>query len=107
MVMRKGIPKAIDLFCGCGGLTVGLKKAGFQILGAVDIDPLSVETYKANHSDVKVWEMDIRRLQPGELLATSRICPSGTPGTICLCRWRDLLCQLADWLVGIVHARAF
>lgn len=62
-----GKPTAIDLFCGCGGLTVGLKKAGFRVLGAVDVDPLSIETYKANHRSVKVWEMDIRKLDPTEL----------------------------------------
>jgi DNA (cytosine-5)-methyltransferase 1 len=61
-------PTAIDLFCGCGGLTVGLKKAGFRVLGAVDIDPLSVKTYKANHRDVIVWETDIRDLKPTDLL---------------------------------------
>lgn len=61
---------AIDLFCGCGGLTVGLKKAGFKVLGAVDIDPLSVKTYKANHRDVTLWEKDIRELDPRELLDT-------------------------------------
>jgi DNA (cytosine-5)-methyltransferase 1 len=61
-------PTAIDLFCGCGGLTVGLKKAGFKVLGAVDVDPISIETYKANHRNVKVWEMDIRKLDPTELL---------------------------------------
>lgn len=61
---------AIDLFSGCGGLTVGLKRAGFQILGAVDIDPLSVKTYKANHPNVTLWEEDIRELDPQELLAT-------------------------------------
>jgi DNA (cytosine-5)-methyltransferase 1 len=49
-------------------LTVGLKSAGFRVLGAVDIDPLSVKTYKANHRDVKVCEMDIRALKPTELL---------------------------------------
>lgn len=59
---------AVDLFCGCGGLTVGLKKAGFRVLGAVEIDPLSVKTYVANHRDVKVWETDIRDLQPAEML---------------------------------------
>jgi DNA (cytosine-5)-methyltransferase 1 len=45
-----------------------LKKAGFRILGAVDVDPLSVKTYKTNHRDVKVWETDIRQLEPAELL---------------------------------------
>lgn len=59
---------AIDLFCGCGGLTIGLKKAGFRVLGAVDIDPLSVKTYKSNHRKVTLWEKDIRELKPSEML---------------------------------------
>jgi len=63
-----GRPTAVDLFCGCGGLTVGLKKAGFRVLGAVDVDPLSVKTYKANHRDVEVWKTDIRDLKPSDLL---------------------------------------
>lgn len=46
---------------------MGLKKAGFRVLGAVDVDPLSVKTYKANHRRVKVWERDIRKLAPSEL----------------------------------------
>lgn len=58
---------AVDLFCGCGGLTVGLKEAGFDVRGAVDVDPLSVKTYLANHPDVKVWEIDIRQLNPSEM----------------------------------------
>jgi len=53
---------AVDLFCGCGGLTVGLKRSGFRVLGAVDIDSLSLETYKANHPEVLTWEVDIRKL---------------------------------------------
>ncbi|PKN86851.1 MAG: DNA (cytosine-5-)-methyltransferase [Deltaproteobacteria bacterium HGW-Deltaproteobacteria-1] len=61
-------PTAVDLFCGCGGVTVGLKKAGFQVLGAVDIDPLSVKTYKANHRKVTLWEKDIREFKPTEML---------------------------------------
>lgn len=56
-------PVAIDIFCGCGGLTVGLKKAGFEIIGAVDINPLSIETYRANHPQVEIWEGDICKLK--------------------------------------------
>lgn len=51
---------AIDLFCGAGGLTVGLKKAGFKVLGALDSDHRAVEVYKANHKNVHVWNEDIR-----------------------------------------------
>jgi DNA (cytosine-5)-methyltransferase 1 len=59
---KRKAPTAIDLFCGCGGLTLGLKRAGFTVLGAVDNDELSVETYSANHPEVEVWETDIREL---------------------------------------------
>ncbi|MCH8814126.1 MAG: DNA cytosine methyltransferase [Chloroflexi bacterium] len=53
---------ALDLFSGCGGLTLGLKRAGFNVIGAVDNDALSVETYRANHPRVKLWDVDIREL---------------------------------------------
>jgi len=53
---------AIDLFSGCGGLSAGLKKARFRILGAIDNDPTSVATYKANHPEVHVWRRNITKL---------------------------------------------
>jgi len=56
------MPRAIDLFCGCGGLTLGLKQAGFDVVGAVEIDDLAVETYKANHPEVEVFDEDIQGL---------------------------------------------
>jgi DNA (cytosine-5)-methyltransferase 1 len=62
-------PKAIDLFCGCGGLTLGLKRAGFEVIGAIDCDDLAVETYKVNHPEVHVWETDIRQLTSKEVLS--------------------------------------
>ena len=55
-------PTAIDLFCGCGGLTLGLKQTGFNVIGAVDIEPLAVVTYELNHPEVHVWEKDVCEL---------------------------------------------
>ncbi len=59
---------AIDLCCGCGGLSLGLKRAGFKILAAVDNDALSVETYRMNHRNTRVVEDDIRSIDPEVLM---------------------------------------
>ncbi len=58
---------AIDLFSGCGGLTLGLKLAGFDVIAAVENDPLAVETYKANHSEVLVCADDILKVSATSL----------------------------------------
>ena len=41
--------KAIDLFCGAGGLTHGLKRAGIDVRLGVDIDPACKYPYEANN----------------------------------------------------------
>lgn len=38
----------IDLFCGCGGLSLGFKEAGFNIIGAIDFNKAAMETHKKN-----------------------------------------------------------
>jgi DNA (cytosine-5)-methyltransferase 1 len=60
---------AIDLFSGCGGLSRGLKDAGFRVFAAVEIDPKAQATYRLNHSDVHLYEQDIRKLDPAEILS--------------------------------------
>ncbi|MCW5680017.1 MAG: DNA cytosine methyltransferase [Xanthobacteraceae bacterium] len=54
---------AIDLFSGCGGLTLGLKLAGFKVLAAIEKDELAVKTYRANHQRVRVCHNDIRNVR--------------------------------------------
>ncbi|MEX2135938.1 MAG: DNA cytosine methyltransferase [Chloroflexota bacterium] len=55
-------PRAIDLFSGAGGLTLGLKWAGFRVIGGIELSALAAETYRVNHPDVVLWEDDIRRV---------------------------------------------
>ena len=54
--------RAIDLFCGCGGLSEGLKQAGFSIIGALDVDLLAIESFKLNHRRTRLWQDDIHRV---------------------------------------------
>ncbi len=43
-------PTTIDVFAGCGGFTIGLHRAGFQTLLAVEWDESCCETFRANLS---------------------------------------------------------
>ena len=42
-------PTFLDLFCGAGGWTQGLKSAGLRHVGGVDKDANALKTYAANH----------------------------------------------------------
>ncbi len=58
---------AIDLFSGCGGLSEGLRNAGFDVAAAFDNDADSVATYRLNHPDTKVFEGDIRNVNTADI----------------------------------------
>ena len=68
-------PLAIDLFCGAGGLTLGLKQAGFNVVGAIDIDEAACESYSLNHPEVNLWQTDIKDLTATEVLEKLKIKP--------------------------------
>lgn len=53
---------SIDLFSGVGGLTQGLRKAGFQTKMAFEIDELASSVYKLNHKRTRVITKDIRKV---------------------------------------------
>lgn len=66
---------AIDVFSGCGGLTQGLKNAGFKIIGAIENNALAAETYRLNHPHVYLWEKDIRRIPGSAVLRRLKLSP--------------------------------
>ena len=75
-------PLAIDLFAGGGGLTVGLKRAGFSILAAVEIEKNAFATFTTNHPEVKAYKQDIRTIKGSDLKA---LAPGGVIGLLTGC----------------------
>jgi len=75
-VLKGKKPRVLDLFSGCGGISLGFSKAGFEIVGAVEMDPAAAKSHAMNFhrhlsdSDRSVHERprDIVRLEPSELL---------------------------------------
>lgn len=57
---------AIDLFCGAGGLTQGLKQAGFNVIGAIENHPTYAESYKLNHPKTNLKLCDITEIDPSK-----------------------------------------
>jgi DNA (cytosine-5)-methyltransferase 1 len=58
---------SIDLFSGVGGLTEGLRKAGFQTEYAFEIDELASKAYNLNHTETEVITEDIRNVNTEEI----------------------------------------
>lgn len=51
-------PLAADLFCGAGGLSLGLDQAGFDVVLAIDHDDEALETHRAHHPGLSVnWDL--------------------------------------------------
>ena len=55
--------KAIDFCCGAGGMTYGLRKAGINVLGGVDIDAECGATYEKNNKGSRFLHADMNGLK--------------------------------------------
>ena len=58
--VKIGKLKYIDLFSGCGGLSLGLEKAGFELVLAVEKSDMAAETFYQNFieriTDINKWK---------------------------------------------------
>ena len=57
----------LDLFCGCGGLSLGFEQAGFHVLLGIDIWEDALKTYKHNHTSSRTLCADMSSLTGKEV----------------------------------------
>lgn len=57
----------IDLFCGCGGLSLGFEQAGFKVLLGIDSWQDALDTYKYNRPDDHTLCADLTTLEPSDI----------------------------------------
>lgn len=58
----------IDLFCGCGGLSLGFDKAGFNNVLAVEFNPVFAKTYKENFNKHNIIIDDIKNVNNKKIM---------------------------------------
>ena len=59
---------ALDLFCGCGGISAGLRNAGFRVLAGADVEKQYIQTYRANFPEAQILELDLSSVTPRDLM---------------------------------------
>lgn len=64
---KVGIIDAVDLFCGGGGLTCGLRQAGVKVKMGVEIDPLCRYAYEYNNGDAVFLQKSVVDLKAKEV----------------------------------------
>jgi DNA (cytosine-5)-methyltransferase 1 len=72
-----GTSRALEICSGCGGLSLGLQAAGFELSAHVEIDPEAAETYAINfgarRDDSDPWSLprNMEKCSADELVAAT------------------------------------
>lgn len=62
-------PKLVDLFCGCGGISLGATRAGFDLAMAIDHDPRALAAHALNFPNAKHGQLDLAKTCAEDILA--------------------------------------
>jgi DNA (cytosine-5)-methyltransferase 1 len=68
-------PVAVELFCGCGGMSTGFLDAGIRVAAGFDLDRRSIEAYNYNHEDrgSRGYVLDLAKASGEDLLALAGV----------------------------------
>lgn len=61
--LKSGKPKVLACFAGCGGMSLGFLKAGFDIIGFIEIDKAATKTFQRNFQHSILLAQDIRAVK--------------------------------------------
>lgn len=81
--MRQQRPIAVDLFAGAGGMTLGFEQAGFDVLAAVEIDPIHCATHEFNFPFCTVLCKSVEQITGKEIRERSQIGEQEIDAVIC------------------------
>lgn len=59
--------KAVDLFCGAGGMGLGVERAGFDVVAAVDVDPVHAAVHSYNFPVCRTVCGDLTKMSAKEI----------------------------------------
>lgn len=77
--MAKKNLKVLDLFCGCGGLSLGFEQAGFEISLGIDNWKESLNTFQNNHKNSEILCADLSKIKPQEINKNFDVIIGGPP----------------------------
>ena len=72
---RSKVLTGIDLFCGCGGISVGLRSAGVRVLAGVDLEPNYMRTFSRNFPEAKSLQLDLTKISAARFMEVIKIRP--------------------------------
>ncbi len=66
---NRDVLTAVDLFCGAGGISCGLERAGFKILAGIDNESAYLQSFESNFPNAVSLPHDLSQISAVEVMA--------------------------------------